>query len=96
MIKKFNRLAGWPEWINEVPPCQRFWVRDYIFAHTTLPQLTMAELKRVRARYTSREKIARYGQWYCGIIVTMIDGYIALREMGLTRKSPPRRRRRRD
>lgn len=95
MAKKFHRLAGWSQQLDHLPQPEQDRTRDFIFTHVLLGVSTMKQLQSVRESYTAPDAIKEYGEAYCAAALLMIDGYIALRTMRLTRNVSYLRRKRR-
>lgn len=89
-----NRLAGWLQRIDHLSPHAQKCAHDLVFTHVFFGYVTDADLKRMRGEYRRKRKIKTYGEEHCTRMVTMIEGYLALRELGFAEYSRPRGRRR--
>lgn len=94
MSEPTNRLAGWLQRIDHLPPHVQKCTRDLVTQHVFFTFTSDADLRRMRSEYRRARKIRTYGADHCTRMVDMIDGYLALREFGLVEFEPPRGRRR--
>ena len=94
MAESTNRLQGLLQRLDHLPPDAQKCTRELIFLHVFFPTYTDADLKRKRRTYRTTRKIARWGAPHCTAMVLMIEGFLALRELGLATYIAPRGRRR--
>ena len=94
MSEPTNRLACWLDRIDHLPPDVQKCTRDLVIKHVFFVFETDADLRRMRGEYRRQRKVKTYGQAHCAQMVAMIEGYLALREMGIAVYERPRGRRR--
>ena len=94
MSEPTNRLAGWLQRIDHLPPEVQKCTRDLVIQHVFMDYKSDADLRRMRGEYRRRRKIKTYGEEHCTRMVNMIEGYLVLREFGLAEFERPRGRRR--
>jgi len=94
MLDPTNRLAGLLHRLEELLPSEydKECAREWLFLHVFFPYHSDAELRRRRGTYRHKQKIRRWGEAHCANMVLMIDGYLALRELGLADYIKPRGR----
>lgn len=94
MSEPTNRLASWLDRIDHLPVQAQKCARDLVIKHVFFGFETDADLKRMRGEYRRQRKIKTYGAEHCARMVEIIEGYLALREMGIVTYERPRGRRR--
>jgi hypothetical protein len=94
MAEPNNRLAGLLQRMEHLPEWMQECARDMAFTQVFSVFETREQLMRKRRSYRERGKIRKYGETHCARMILMIEGYLALREMGFAEYVKPRGRKR--